>query len=311
MHLPASDAVLLEAARTLSFADFKTVVDEWLTYADTEGADQRAERTHAERTASLVPVGGAYEWQTSHGVMDGQIMQQVFDAFVEAEFQADWAACVAEHGAAACLALLPRSARQRRADAMVAIFTAAATAGIDGNPIQINLNLIMDEDQYEQRLANAIDGTPVDIDPATVRERHCSTTDGVAVDPRTIVALSVLAHVRRIVVNSAGIVVNAGQKRRLFDGALAEVIKAIEPRCSWLGCLVRAAVAQIDHLVDYTAGGPTDAENAGISCKHHNLFKYRSRYQPRRQPDGTWHIHRPDGTVMQLPDAARPDGRRP
>jgi hypothetical protein len=37
---------------------------------------------------------------------------------------------------------------------------------------------------------------------------------------------------------------------------------------------------------------------------HHDLFTYRARYRPRRQPDGTWHIHRPDGTTVTPPDAA-------
>lgn len=117
-------------------------------------------------------------------------------------------------------------------------------------------------------------------------------------------ALSMLAHVRRIVVDSAGIVVDAGMKRRLFDGALAEVLKAIQPRCTWLGCMIRAAIAQLDHIDDFTAGGPTNADNAAVMCEHHNQFKYRTRYQPQRQPDGTWHIHRPDGTTITSPDAA-------
>jgi hypothetical protein len=303
-HLTGSQIVLLDAARSLPFEDYRLVVQRWLLLADTDGAAQRAERTHRERTANLTDVDGEFHWHTSHGVIDGETMRQVFDRFCDAEFRADWDACVAEHGSAACAALLPRTAAQRRADALVAIFHAAATAGIDGAQIEVVLNLLMDVEQYEQHLANAIDGTPVDVDPSTVRDRRSETTSGVPVDPRTIVALSVLAHVRRIVVNTAGIVVNAGMKRRLFDGALADVLTAIEPRCSWLGCMIRATIAQIDHLTDYTAGGPTNAENAGIACRHHNLFKYRARYQPRRQPDGTWHIHRPDGTVIKPPDAA-------
>jgi hypothetical protein len=303
-HLPGSQDVLLEAARTLPFVEFEQVCARWLQLADTDGAEQRAARTHAERTASLTDVDGEFRWRTSHGVLDGEVMRQIFDRFCDAEFRADWDACVAEHGTAACAALLPRTAQQRRADAMVAVFRAAATAGIDGREIEIVLNLLMDEDQYEQHLANGVDGTPVDIDPSTVRSRRSETTSGIPVDPRMIVALSLIAQVRRIVVNSAGIVVNAGMKRRLFDGALADVLKAIEPRCSWLGCMIRAAIAQIDHLTDYTAGGPTDAANAAVMCKTHNRFKYRSRYQPRRQPDGTWHIHRPDGTVITNPDAA-------
>jgi hypothetical protein len=303
-HLPASQTVLLDAARTLPFDDFALVVGRWLLLADTDGAARRAARTHAQRDATLTGVDGEFEWRTSHGAIDADIMQQIFDAFCDAEFRTDWDACVAEHGTAACAALLPRTARQRRADAFTAIFYAAATAGINGTPIPITLNLLMDQDQYEQRLTNAIDGTPTHIDPATVRERRSETIAGVPVDPTTIVALSMLAHVRRIVIDSAGIVVNAGMRRRLFDGALADVLRAIEPRCRWLGCTIRAAIAQIDHLTDHTAGGPTNADNATILCEHHNLFKYRARYRPQRQPDGTWHIHRPDGTTITPPDAA-------
>jgi hypothetical protein len=304
-HLPASQAVLLDAARTLPFDDFKLVVERWLLLADPDGATQRAARTHAQRNASLTDVGdGEFQWHTSHGALDADAMQQIFDAFCDAEFHADWDACIAEHGLAACGALLPRTARQRRADAFTAIFHAAATAGINGTPIPITLNLLMDQDQYEQRLTNMIDGTPTDIDPATVRSRRSETTAGTPIDPNTIVALSVLAHVRRIVINTTGIIVNAGTKRRLFDGALADVLKAIDPRCSWLGCTIRAAIAQIDHLDDHTTGGPTNTDNAAVMCEHHNLFKYRNRYRPQRQPNGTWHIHRPDGTTIHPPDAA-------
>lgn len=302
-HLPASEGVLLDAARSLPFVDFRTVVQRWEALADPDGAELRHERAHTGRTASLTHVDGVFQWRTSHGVFQGTVMQEVFDAFVQAQWEADWAECVALHGAAACPALMSRTSKQRRADAMVAIFEAAATAGVDGMLIAINVNLLMDVDQYEQRLADGVAGTGVDVDPATVRDRRCETTDGVPFDPRVLVALSLLGHVRRVVVNAAGVVVNAGQKRRLFDGALAEVIRAIEPRCLWLGCTIRAAIAQIDHLISYSAGGPTDADNAGVMCEHHNLFKYRSGFDARRRPDGTWVITRPDGTVLRPPDA--------
>jgi REP element-mobilizing transposase RayT len=99
-------------------------------------------------------------------------------------------------------------------------------------------------------------------------------------------------------------VINAGRRRRLFDNAVRDVLKTLDPRCSWLGCMVRAAVAQLDHLHSYAQGGPTDAANARIACKHHNLFKHRNGYQPQRAPDGTWQLHRPNGTPLAPPDAA-------
>jgi hypothetical protein len=68
--------------------------------------------------------------------------------------------------------------------------------------------------------------------------------------------------------------------------------------------MIRAAIAQIDHLQGYAEGGLTDAANGKIECEHHNIFKHRNGYQPVRDPNGTWHLHRPNGTRMQPPDAA-------
>jgi len=186
----------------------------------------------------------------------------------------------------------------------MAIFDAAASAGIDGVPLEVVLNLVMDHNQFEQYLREQIDDTPVSIDPASVRERRCETVDGVPVDPRHAVALAFVGQVRRIVVDGAGVVVNAGRLRRLYNGALRDVLQAIDPRCIWLGCTIRAAISQIDHLHSHVAGGATDAANAAVMCQHHNLFKYRNGYHARRDHTGHWHITRPDGTTLQRPDAA-------
>ena len=186
----------------------------------------------------------------------------------------------------------------------MAIFEAAAAAGIDGVPLEIVLNLVMDHDQFEQYTREQIDATPVAIDPASVRERRCETVDGVPVDPRQSVALAFLGYVRRIVVDGAGVVVNAGRLRRLFNGSAREILQVLEPRCIWLGCTIRAAISQIDHLHSHAAGGLTDAANAGVMCKHHNLFKYRNGYNARRDDAGLWHITRPDGTRLRPPNAA-------
>jgi hypothetical protein len=161
-----------------------------------------------------------------------------------------------------------------------------------------------DHDQFEQYLREQIDGTPVVIDPATVLDRRCETTDGIPVDPRQAVALAIIGQVRRIVINTAGVVTDAGRLRRLFTGPLRDALIATSPRCTWLGCTIRAAIAQIDHLQPHSAGGLTDAANAAIACQHHNLFKHKHQYTPQRQPDGTWQFLRPDGTHLHTPDRA-------
>jgi hypothetical protein len=303
-QLPASETVLLDAAQHLPYQDFKTVCQRWERLADADGAHRDHERSLAHRNASIVDVDGEYELRSRQTAIAGAIMREVFDKFCEAQYRADWDATVAEHGDRARPELMPRTSAQRRADALMAIFEAAASAGIDGVPLEIVLNLVMDHDQFEQYLRQQLDDTPVVIDPASVRNRRCETVDGIPIDPRQAVALAFLGQVRRIVVDGAGVVVNAGRLRRLFTGPLRDIVQVIDPRCIWLGCMIRAAISQIDHLQGHAAGGATDAANAAVMCQHHNLFKYRNGYHARRDHHGAWHITRPDGTPLQPPHAA-------
>ncbi|NLV55303.1 MAG: endonuclease, partial [Acidimicrobiales bacterium] len=60
-----------------------------------------------------------------------------------------------------------------------------------------------------------------------------------------------------------------------------------------------------DHLTSWAdgdaerpGGGCTCPRNGGPGCGKHNRFKYRHRYTAHRDPDGTWHVHRPDGTPI-------------
>ncbi len=302
-QLAGSEQVLLETAQRLQFEDFKIVCRRWEQLADADGAHRGHDASLERRTANIVEAGGEFQWNTRHGAIHGTIIREIFSKFCEAEFRADWDATVASHGDKASAALMPRTAPQRHADALVAIFEAAAQAGVGGVPVDVVVNLLMDHDQFEQYVREQIEGRPVSIDPAAVRDRRCETIDGVAVDPRQAVALAFIGHVRRVVVNAASVVVDAGRLRRLYTGPLREVLQAIEPRCMWLGCTIRAAISQIDHLHSHAHGGPTDAANARVMCQHHNLFKYRNGYDARRH-DGTWYITRPDGTRLQPPDAA-------
>lgn len=300
-----SERVLLDAAQSLEYREFTTATERWLQLADADGAHRAHELAHEYRNARLHRVGEEFRFETSHGVPQGDAMRTVFERFCDAEYQHDRAIAVDQYGPDATQDQLPRSARQRRADAFLAMTLAAAAHGVgDGAAIDVTVNLVMDVDQFEQYTREQIDDTPVGIDPAGLRSRRCETIDGIPVDPRQAVALAFLGRIRRVVVNTAGIVVNAGQTRRLFDGALRQAIIAVDPVCAWLGCSLRAQIAQIDHLEPAARGGPTNASNGKVMCEHHNLFKQRSNFGTTRNTDGSITITRPDGTQLHPPDAA-------
>jgi hypothetical protein len=304
-HLGDSEDILLEAAQTLEFADFRIVTARWEQLADADGAAQTHERAHEDRNARCDFDGAVFRFETAHGVIQGTSIRNVFDAFCQAEFDRDWQWVTDTYGDEANASLLPRTAKQRRADAFVALILAAAAAGTgDGRAIDTCVNLVCDVAQLEAGIAAETTGGPVDLDPATVRARRCETTDGVPVDLRQMVAAALIGRVRTIVVDGAGVVVAAGRKRKLFTGALREVIQAVDPVCGWLGCNLRAQIAAIDHLQPRSRGGPTDAANAKVLCDRHNIFKHTADYRIERLHDGTITITRPDGTPLRPPDAA-------
>lgn len=304
-QLAGSEDVLLDAAQSLEFRDFRVVTGRWEQLADADGASQRHERAHEERNARCDFDGAVFRFETAHGVIQGTSIRNVFDAFCDAEFDRDWQWVKDTYGDEAAAALLPRTAKQRRADAFVAMVLAAASAGAgDGRSIDTTVNLVVDVEQLEAGIAAETTGEPVDVDPATVRDRRCETTDGVPVDLRQMVAASLVGRIRTIVVDGAGVIVAAGRKRKLFTGALREVVQALDPVCGWLGCNLRAQIAAIDHLQPRSRGGPTDARNGKIMCDHHNIFKHTADYTVERLDDGTILITRPDGSHLRPPDAA-------
>jgi hypothetical protein len=304
-QLADSEDLLLEAAQSLEFADFRIVTGRWEQLADADGAHREHERAHDERNATCNFDGAVFRFETSHGVVQGTSMRDVFQAFCDAEFERDWQWVVDTYGDDADKSLMPRTAQQRRGDAFVAMVLAAAEAGVgDGRSIDTTVNLVCDLDQFEQRLDEAVTDEPVDVPASSVQDRRCETTDGVPVDPRQVVAGAVHGRLRLIVTDDAGVIIHAGRKRQLFTGALREAIMALDPMCGWLGCTLRAQISDIDHLEPRSRGGPTDPSNGKIMCHHHNVFKHTAGFAVTRRPDGTIDITRPDGTLLAPPDAA-------
>ena len=128
---------------------------------------------------------------------------------------------------------------------------------------------------------------------------RCSTLDGTPVDPAEAVTNALLGHVRRVVVDRAGVVVNMGRRTRLFTGPRHLAVLIGETTCYWPGCNEPVTHCQADHLEGFNSRtrGPTNPHNGGPACGRHNRLKEHG-YTTHRDPDGHWHVHRPDGTEI-------------
>ena len=149
---------------------------------------------------------------------------------------------------------------------------------------------------------------PEPIRPEDVAVERIESSTGVTLAPDDVIAACLSGVVRRVVIDSAGVVVDAGRKRRLFTGVARELALLLWQRCGHLGCTVPADQCQVDHIVEWDAdGGPTDQSNAHPRCDTHNPFKSKHRLRSVRDPNGYVVDYRSDGTPMLPVGRRAPD----
>jgi hypothetical protein len=291
--------VLVHQAAVLPFEDFRTCVRRWEALADSDGAHRSAEAAHERRRASVIELDGTLHVTATGGPVDAAVMGEIFARFCDAEFATDVAAARARYGDDAPISALARTDAQRRFDALRAIFDAAATAPIEGRTPEPVVNIVVDQVTFENHLARrGLIPMPDDLPDLSVLQRRCETSSGVALDPDTVLAAALHGWVRRVVLDSTGTVTDMGRRRRLFTGAAREAVRLQAGRCIWPGCTIPAGRCQIDHTDSWTAQrGPTRPDNGAPMCGHHNRWKERG-YRTRRDDEGIWHVHRPDGSEI-------------
>jgi len=289
-HLDEAEPLLVGQAAVLDFDHYSVLLREWEAAADPDGAHLDHERAHHEREASLAQVGVKSYLNAHGGAAAGAQLREVLDAFAHSEFLADWEAGVEQFGDAMSVSKMARTERQRRFDALLAIFLAAAGSGALG-AFTPTVNVLCDQATLEHGAAKALGGDPEPLDPN--QPHRCETSHGIPLDPLDV--LVAVGHVRRVVLDSASVVVDVGRRQRLFTGPLREVILAIARYCFWPGC--RQRPREVDHVLPYGHDGPTDACNGGPACGCHNRWRTRG-YRTWRDDHGHWHHYRPDGTEL-------------
>ncbi len=296
-QFPDSAGLLVDHAATLSYDDFAVVVRRWEALADTDGAHGQHQRAHNFRDAHVAIVGERVYLDAQGGVLAGAMIEEIFERFCKAEFHADWDTGVNQWGDRMVPALLERTDAQRRFDALLAVFTTAAASGAVGtfDPL---VNIVVDQITYEHHLTQLAGGACAPIDPASVDQRRCETSTGHQIDPVDIIAASLTGHVRRVVFDTAGVVIDLGRRSRLFTGGARDAVFLGNRQCIWPGCTQHSGRCQTDHSTPWATGhGPTNPDNGAPMCARHNLFKQHG-YRTWRDPTGQWHTYRPDGTEI-------------
>ena len=293
---------------TLPFPDFKACLRRFELLADPDGPSPSDDSAHDARTADVTELAGGVLIHAAGPGVAGLEMIEIFERFRQAEFTTDWEQARLLHGDNVCAALLARTEDQRRFDALHAIFVAAATGPVDGKVPEPVVNIVIDQATFEAHLAAMLtDGPVTRRDPGELfRTGRCETTGGTPVRPAEAVAAALVGHVRRVVFDSVGTVIDLGRTRRLFTGSARQAVKLQSNRCIWPGCHARPDRCQVDHAEPWAAGGgsgSTSPGNGDLACPRHNRFKNRG-FATRRDAGGRWHTYRPDGTELDEPPLA-------
>jgi hypothetical protein len=293
-RLPEFAPMLLDNAEQLPYSDFCQCIDRFVARADQDGAHDGRDDAIEHRNAHVSDVGGMVDI-TAHGgdgLTTAELMA-IHQRFAEAEYRADIEARRAEFGDTAEQHPLPRTAGQRRFDAVVAIFRQAACAEGLGTTGDSLVNVVVDAATWARVLTESglaptisLDGRPIDPFTGLARpselldelvgsgepltDRRCETSSGVTLHPHDVLRAALAGHVRRVVVDADGVAIDMGRRRRLFEGSAREAAKLLVLRCEHPGCELPADLCDVDHADEWADGGVTDQQNSRIRCGSHN-----------------------------------------
>jgi hypothetical protein len=321
--------MLLDDAEQLPYSEWVQCVDRFVALADQDGAHDARDDAIEHRDAHISHVGAMVDIAAHGGdALTTAELIAIHQRFTEAEYQADVAARRAEFGDTADQHPLPRTSRQRRFDALVTIFRTAASAEGLGTPGDPLINVIIDATTWARILAGTglaptttLDGQRVDpftglarssdlldelvAPPQSLTDLRCETSNGVTLHAHDVLKAALAGHIRRVIVDSAGVAIDMGRRRRLFQGPARQAAKLLVLRCEHPGCELHAELCDVDHADEWTNHGPTDQHNSRIRCGTHNSEKTKRRWQSRRATNGRTYTIRPDGAIM-LPIGVRP-----
>jgi hypothetical protein len=280
---------LLDDAIEQSFDEFERRARTWEALADSDGDLAKNERQKSARNFGLRPQpDGGWTLTGRLPELEGAEFNEIFSWFIEAEWQADWHDARSRIGDNATVTDLARTQNQRCADALVAMARAAASTPPGSQAPRPTLNVLIDQESFEAHLRGE---TP---DPRRYRDVVVRTQNGRRLHPDDAINAALIGHVRRVVYDSSGTVIDLGRRSRLFRGSSREAVMLLLTTCIWIGCDRPIAWCDADHSLGWKAHGATVPRNGGGLCQGHNHLKEQG-FQVFRDDHGDWHVIDPDG----------------
>jgi hypothetical protein len=237
------ETVLLDAARTLAPAAFRSAMAHWRRCADAVDDQQRATR---EITGNYFDVVPTFE---GVGHLDGRL-----DAVSTAALIRVLDRMEPPDGFDGTTP--PRTLAHRRADALVRL-----AAG--DRPPAVSIDVTVDVDTLAGR-------------PTIDLEAGCCEIAGVGpVSPAIVRILACDAAIGRVLMRGPSEVLDVGRRTRLVTASLRRALEHRDRGCVEPGCTAPAAWCDSHHIVHWSAHGPTDLANLELRCRRHHILQHQ------------------------------------
>ncbi len=257
---------LVPAAKAVHWRTFTVILRKFEQAADpSQGEDDAQEQEVRSELHFSQTFEGTFRTDGWFGPIGGEIIDTELKRIYEQLLQADWVEARDRLGDDARARDLWRTKAQRMSAALVEMAKRSSGARTGSLPC---LNVHVDQETFEQAM-NEFAGLPAAYPAEGIRE----TNAGAPLSARQIVELALQGHVRRIVFDSDGQVLDLGRKQRFFTGALREGIELRDRVCQHPGCDLPGVWCEADHVYPYSQGGKTAIDNAQLLCGFHNRQK--------------------------------------
>jgi len=239
---------ILDAARTLSPDDFRSVMAYW--------------RSQAENLVGHEPAAARFTRRHLH-------VSQILDSMARIDGWVD-----AETGARFANALdaleppdpvdgpePPRSLGQRRADAL-----AKLVAG--GRSSRAEVAVVIDADTVQGRF------------PSDLTHARCELLGGDPIDPATAVRMACDAAITRVLMKGTSTVLDLGRATPVVSAAQRKALAIRDGGCVEPGCTAPPEWCDAHHKLHWILGGPTELSNLELRCRRHHVEAHHGNRGP-------------------------------
>jgi hypothetical protein len=255
--LVADQVLVTRWAMELHWKAFSRKLAEWLDEHDLDGAEpdgRESRRFHCSRTLDdRFAVDGLLD------TVGGSILERELRRLESRLWDEDVAEARDRLGFDPLGHHLRRTPEQRRADALVLMAERSATGPEDGRRGTVPITVLVGHDSLTRIL---------------------ELTNGILLRAGQLIPWLDAAAIEQVLFDGPSTVVKVSRKRT-FTGVVRKAVEVRDRGCQHPTCHEPIDRCQADHIIPWSADGPTAQANGRLLCGHHNRLRNQ-----RRDPQG-------------------------